>query len=354
MAGSLAAYSVYVGGDAWEWARLANRYLTPAGVSLLILAAVAVEPLADRLRASRRPVFGVAVVVIVGLSFVLADSWIGVLLHGSIGDYLGVTPTDSDQAALAVVVLAVVVLAVAWFAGARRKLPARWARPLAGRADRRGAAPRGVRTARGRRGSATAASTRPRTGARRSTASSCSELTDPGATIAVIWAGAPIYYAHRDGVDLLGKMDPVIAHGPHHPGVPMYPGHDKFDFDHSVGVLRPDLIAQYAWFTDADIDRFLAEGYTPMRLRPGVADELVGLRGPARPAVGPRRLDHGASREARADADRRGQGHQRRGCAHQPELTPVRRWLSVIPVVSDVVVRKGLGHGRRNAGRRGT
>ena len=39
---ALAMYSVYVGGDAWEWARLANRYLTPAGVILLVLAAVAI------------------------------------------------------------------------------------------------------------------------------------------------------------------------------------------------------------------------------------------------------------------------------------------------------------------------
>jgi hypothetical protein len=54
----------------------------------------------------------------------------------------------------------------------------------------------------------------------------------------------------------------------------MYPGHDKWDFDHSIGTLRPDVIAQYAWFRAADVDRFVADGYTPMRLKAGTADDV--------------------------------------------------------------------------------
>lgn len=276
LATALALYSVYVGGDAWEWARLANRYITPAVVLLLVLAACVIEPLAVRVRKAVRPRFVLAAIVVLALSFAFVDSWLGVLFHGVLGDHLGGTPTDSVRAAVAglVVLIALVVAAVL---GGRRRLPPRLARQpvlvailavvvlasVTFSAWTSWVGDGGFYTARNQGATAYGLVLR--------------DLTEPGATIAVIWAGAPIYYAHRGGVDLLGKMDPVIAHGPHHEGVPMYPGHDKFDFGHSISNLRPDLIAQYAWFTAADIDRFVADGYRPMRFRPGVADELQAL-----------------------------------------------------------------------------
>jgi hypothetical protein len=273
---ALAVYSVYVGGDAWEWARLANRYLTPAGVLLLVLAASVVEPLAERVRTMRRGWFALAVVVIGGLTFGLVDAWFGVLFHDLIGEHLGVTPTGSDVATITAVVV-VAALAIAFVVGGRRKLPPALAQrrvlvpvlaaavllAAVGNAWISWAKDGGFYTARNQGATAYGLV--------------LGDITEPGASIAVIWAGAPIYYAQRNGVDLLGKMDPVIAHGPHHPGVPMYPGHDKFDFDHSIGEMRPDVIAQYAWFTDADIDRFLADGYTPMRFAPGTNDDLTAL-----------------------------------------------------------------------------
>ncbi len=273
---ALAVYSVYVGGDAWEWARLANRYLTPAGVLLLVLGASVVEPLAERVRTMRRGWFALAVVVVGGLAFGLVDAWVGVLLHDLIGEHLGVTPTGSDVATITAVVV-VAALGLAFVVGGRRKLPPALASrrvlvpviaaavllAATGNAWLSWAKDGGFYTARNQGATAYGLV--------------LGEITRPGASIAVIWAGAPIYYAQRDGIDLLGKMDPVIAHGPHHPGVPMYPGHDKFDFDHSIGVLRPDVIAQYAWFTNADVDRFLADGYTPMRFAPGAHDDLTAL-----------------------------------------------------------------------------
>jgi hypothetical protein len=274
IAGSLAVYSVYVGGDAWEWARLANRYLTPAGVLLLVLAASVIEPLVARVRGARRPILWCAVVLGFGVAFGLIDSLIGVSLRGPLADYLGVTTTTLSDADQMIVILAVVLL-VAGLAGGTRRLPKRLAAgPLlvilvgfvvvqatVGNAWSSWMADGGFYTARNQGALAYGLE--------------LGDLTDPGATIAVIWAGAPIYYSHRDGVDLLGKMDPVIAHGPHHEGIEMYPGHDKFDFDHSIGVLRPDVIAQYAWFTDADVDKFVAEGYVPMQPKPGVGDDLT-------------------------------------------------------------------------------
>ena len=43
-------------------------------------------------------------------------------------------------------------------------------------------------------------------------------------------------------VDLLGKNDRVVATGPHRGD--FVPGHTKWDYAHSIGDLRPDLVVQ--------------------------------------------------------------------------------------------------------------
>jgi hypothetical protein len=66
--------------------------------------------------------------------------------------------------------------------------------------------------------------------------------TREDATIAVVWAGTVPYHVHRACVDLLGKNDRVIAHGP---VVGRYqPGHDKWNARHSIAGLHPDVVAQ--------------------------------------------------------------------------------------------------------------
>ena len=66
------------------------------------------------------------------------------------------------------------------------------------------------------------------------------ENTQPDATVAVFWAGATPYFAERVGIDLLGKCDPVIAREDAKRGLER-PGHNKFDFAHSLGLL-PDVV----------------------------------------------------------------------------------------------------------------
>lgn len=78
------------------------------------------------------------------------------------------------------------------------------------------------------------------------------ELTDPDATLAVSWAGAPPYFADRRGVDLLGKSDPVIARLPADPSRHI-PGHAKWDLRHSLDKLKPDVIA--AEYLDIFVDQ---------------------------------------------------------------------------------------------------
>jgi hypothetical protein len=75
--------------------------------------------------------------------------------------------------------------------------------------------------------------------------------TAPEASIAVVRAGTIPYFVERRTIDLLGKNDRFIAHaaavvGPD--GTLGYrdfrPGHMKFDFAYSIGQLQPDVIVQ--------------------------------------------------------------------------------------------------------------
>ncbi|MEY4576262.1 MAG: hypothetical protein RL701_965, partial [Pseudomonadota bacterium] len=38
------------------------------------------------------------------------------------------------------------------------------------------------------------------------------EVAEPGARVAICPAGAIVYFSHRGGVDLLGKVEPLVAH----------------------------------------------------------------------------------------------------------------------------------------------
>jgi hypothetical protein len=74
-------------------------------------------------------------------------------------------------------------------------------------------------------------------------------ITTPRAEIAVTAAGTePYFLPDRYVIDLLGKSDPVIAHGAvrltlNLANVPnLRPGHMKWDYAYSIGKLQPDLI----------------------------------------------------------------------------------------------------------------
>lgn len=73
--------------------------------------------------------------------------------------------------------------------------------------------------------------------------------TRPGTSVAVIGAGTiPYLLPDHYAIDILGKTDPVIAHGPVRtsmgiPDVPlMRPGHMKWNYAYTIGELKPDVI----------------------------------------------------------------------------------------------------------------
>lgn len=74
------------------------------------------------------------------------------------------------------------------------------------------------------------------------------EITTPEARIAVVTAGNIPYFSQHYTIDLLGKSDKVIARGkPHLSGLFDFdyrPGHDKWDVVYSIDTYQPDLIAQ--------------------------------------------------------------------------------------------------------------
>src|SRR5205085_9684680 len=61
-------------------------------------------------------------------------------------------------------------------------------------------------------------------------------------------------------VDLLGKMDPVVAHGKPKP-IAFRPGHVKWNYPYSVGRLRPDLVTQLVAPTHGELCGMRTWGY---------------------------------------------------------------------------------------------
>ena len=75
-------------------------------------------------------------------------------------------------------------------------------------------------------------------------------ITPPDASVAVVWAGTIPYFSDRYSIDLLGKTDKHIAHLLMRRAtglqelVAFHPGHMKYDYAYSIGLLKPDVVAQ--------------------------------------------------------------------------------------------------------------
>ena len=99
------------------------------------------------------------------------------------------------------------------------------------------------------------------------------DITTPDASIAVTWAGAIPYFSERHAVDILGKTDPAVAHLPmrqagagENPLTFFLPGHLKWNYRHSIGEQRPDVVAQF-WGDIAEAEPYIAGAYTRLESR---------------------------------------------------------------------------------------
>jgi hypothetical protein len=191
------AYSVYVGGDAWESHGGANRYIAIVMPIFFVLFAWAMHELLSRAAASLGPVRG----ALIGLRLVYVFIFALAMLNFNLllGDWKSIERWQFNRK-------------LDYVAGNERN----------------------VRTA-----------------------LALQEATKPGTSIAVVGAGSiPYLLPDRYMIDIMGKTDPVIAHGPIHPvGIPdvafltpgnenrMRPGHMKWNYAHTFGELKPDVIA---------------------------------------------------------------------------------------------------------------
>lgn len=100
--------------------------------------------------------------------------------------------------------------------------------------------------------------------------------TLPSARVAVVCAGVLPYFLDRTCIDLLGRCDRHVAAVPPYvpPGAPIweryYPGHDKWDLAYSIGQLKPDVIAE-RWPPERNtapvlwMNNYTAMSYVPAR-----------------------------------------------------------------------------------------
>ena len=74
-------------------------------------------------------------------------------------------------------------------------------------------------------------------------------------------------------LDLLGKNDAYIARSKSR-GV-FIPGHNKWDYEHSIGKLNPDVIVQISRATKEELRYLKRLGYIKVKNNLVTADEFV-------------------------------------------------------------------------------
>ena len=107
------------------------------------------------------------------------------------------------------------------------------------------------------------------------------ENTTPDATVLAVAAGGVPYFSERVTYDLLGKSDRVIAHEPMHIDlsgglIDFRPGHNKWDYAHSIGELKPDIIPEVWQGTLAEAKPYLKD-YTVIKMEDLNAGCRMGL-----------------------------------------------------------------------------
>jgi len=224
----LCAYTLWTGGDAWEWMLTPDRFVTIGLPLVAVLTGISVRRIRDaddhaRLhRLALRVVTGAAALVVAALC--VDGGPPGLMLGGG---------TSRFRETVIVAFVSLVVLRSVTVRRALRPGGLAVALTLAAVIGVAGVAMHGWVHTSGDHVHDDQREARLGDELRR--------VTDTRATIAVTWAGAVPYFSHRHTIDLLGKADPVIARSRPHPGG-FYPGHTKWDYGYSIGRLRPDVV----------------------------------------------------------------------------------------------------------------
>ena len=282
-------YATYVGGDAWEWMLYANRYMCVGMPALIVLVAVVlarvVEGTSDPRNALfvRRLSFGMitcgavllalniyarkfpepgiaATVTFSKVAFAMGGAWVfvGLLLRMKDlreGVAEGVDALRRRFASQRTVAVAALVLTALVWAPSHLLPLGRWAAQNAAQyKDEANYTRLGILIR---------------------------ETTPPELRMAVAAAGATPYFAQRPTEDLLGKNDRHIAKLA--PRGVFSPGHDKWDYEYSLGERNSDLIVETVDVNEKDEAYIESLGFEKldngMRLRgsaPVVRRDLIG------------------------------------------------------------------------------
>lgn len=179
-------YSVYVGGDAWEFSGATNRYITIVMPLFFILLVLALKKLIDFFKKQFGTKFNYSLLI---FAFILL-----VLVHMN---YAG-----SEDVLFSWLLI----------------------KPPSGAQEEQ---------------------------IRVEQAEILRSLTNNKAKIAVVWAGTLPYFLERQYIDILGKNDMKIAkmNAIVYPGriqkfINFHPGHNKLNYDYSIGELEPDVVVE--------------------------------------------------------------------------------------------------------------
>lgn len=109
-------------------------------------------------------------------------------------------------------------------------------------------------------------------------------LTQPQASIGVIWAGTLPYYADRPAVDFLGKSDAHIARLPADisgavswDGMISVPGHNKYNLEYSIIQLQPTYVQSFSWGYDT-VKPYVMQNYVRVEYHGALGTKTVFLR----------------------------------------------------------------------------
>lgn len=256
------AYSVWVGGDAWEEFLLINRYITVSLPSCVAAIMIGVGHFV------RGAIAGVSRPILIP-SMILVVSGLG------LGAMVNPFRFSAKHAGLLAVALALVVVVTVTAIRATRFLgdPGRVVTVIAGAALAMIISTNLYPGAVWLIGNAQAADEDAR---QTRLGQDLKRATEPGARIAVLYAGSVSYYAERAAIDLLGKSDRRIATGPPSQegeldvNLNFHPGHNKWDFNYSIGDLKPDVVADI-WRGDEVAQRLKTWGYAEVCLADGTS-----------------------------------------------------------------------------------
>ena len=209
------AYSVYVGGDAWEYWGGSNRYI-----------AIAMP------------------------QFFVALSWSLFVVGAALVRETGVEPAPRPSRANAWLFSVLIVIAI--FSANSIHGAGAWAEVLLVRAP--------LHTGSGDENDREVEE-----------ALMLRAITTDDATLAVTRAGTIPYFADRPSIDELGKSDRHLAHElsrvppGRHGFLDFRPGHSKFDYRYSVDVLAPDVVVQL-WDHREEVTPYLRRSYTGLSI----------------------------------------------------------------------------------------